>query len=61
MKSRLVEEGTVFSIMVSAIGVGLAVGLPLGYALRYFDGAPFGLNLGSLQQNQPQAIVDQKG
>jgi hypothetical protein len=46
--------------MVSAVAVGLAVGIPLGYVARYVDVAPFNFGLASLenQQEYSQAVVN---
>lgn len=60
MRSRTTSTGNVLSIMVSAVAVGLAVGIPLGYVARYFDVAPFNLGIASLenQQKQSQTVVN---
>ncbi len=60
MQPRVTSTGNVFSIMVSAVAVGLSVGIPLGYVARYVDVAPFNFGLASLenQQEQSQAVVN---
>ncbi len=60
MRLRSTSTGNVLSIMVSAVAVGLAVGIPLGYVARYFDVAPFNLGLASLenQHQQSQIVVN---
>jgi hypothetical protein len=60
MRLRSTSTGNVLSIMVSAVAVGLAVGIPLGFVARYFDVAPFNLGLASVenQQKQSQVVVN---
>jgi prolipoprotein diacylglyceryltransferase len=60
MHSKRTSTTTVFSIMMAAVALGLALGIPLGYAANYFNVEPFGLNAASGQneQNQSKAVVD---
>lgn len=62
MATNRTSTGTVFSIMMSAVALGLALGIPLGYAANYFNIEPFGLNAaaGQNEQNQSKALVDSR-
>lgn len=52
MNTEPTSSGTVFSIMMSALAVGLAVGIPLGYVARYFDVSPVRIDLAAAQSEQ---------